>query len=57
MLLAVLAVLAAAGPAPFTLERVMSAPFPSGLVAAQGDPRVAWVMNARGARNVWVAEG
>lgn len=57
MLLAVLAVLAAAGPAPFTLDQVISAPFPSGLVAAQGHPRVAWVMNARGARNVWVAEG
>jgi dipeptidyl aminopeptidase/acylaminoacyl peptidase len=57
MLLAVLAALAAAAPAPFTLDQVMSAPFPSGLVAAQGQPKVAWVMNARGARNVWVAEG
>ena len=57
MLLAVLAVLAAAGPAPFTLDQVMSAPFPTGLVAAHGRPRVAWVMNARGERNVWVAEG
>jgi Tol biopolymer transport system component len=57
MLLAVLAVLAAAGPAPFTLDQVMSAPFPTGLVAAQGHARVAWVMNARGTRNVWVAEG
>ena len=56
MLFAVLAVLAAAGPAPFTLDQVMSAPFPTGLVAAQRTPRVAWVMNARGARNVWVAE-
>ena len=57
MLVAILAVLAAAGPAPFTLDQVMSAPFPTGLVAAQGHARVAWVMNARGARNVWVAEG
>lgn len=52
-----LALLAATGPAPFTLEQVMSAPFPTGLVAAAGHPGVAWVMNARGARNVWVAEG
>ena len=48
MLLAVLAALAAAGPAPFTLDQVMSAPFPTDLVAAPGHPRVAWVMNARG---------
>ncbi|HEX9190430.1 MAG TPA: S9 family peptidase, partial [Vicinamibacteria bacterium] len=57
MLLAVLAALAAAGPAPFTLDQVMSAPFPTELVAAPAHPRVAWVMNARGSRNVWVAEG
>ena len=57
MLFAVLAVLAAAGPAPFTLDQVMSAAFPTSLVAAKGHPCVAWVMNARGARNVWVAEG
>ena len=57
MLFAVLAVLATAAPAPFTLDQVMSAPFPTGLVAARGQARVAWVMNARGVRNVWVAEG
>jgi dipeptidyl aminopeptidase/acylaminoacyl peptidase len=56
MLVALLAALAAAGPAPFTLEQVLSSPFPSGLVAARGQARVAWVMNAKGARNVWVAE-
>ena len=57
MLLTVLAVLAAAGPASFTLDQVMSAPFPTGLVAAHEHPKLAWVMNARGARNLWVAEG
>ena len=57
MLLAILTALAAAGPAPFTLDQVMSAPFPTDLVAAHGHPRVAWVMNAKGSRNVWVAEG
>src|SRR5262247_3897929 len=46
----------AAAPA-FTIEQVVSAPFPSNLVAAPGAPKVAWVMNARGVRNVWVAEG
>ncbi len=39
---------------PFMLEQVMSSPFPSGLVAAKGG--FAWVSNARGARNIWVAE-
>ena len=41
----------------FTLEQVLSSPFPSGLVAASNAPRVAWVFNAKGARNVWVADG
>jgi len=41
---------------PFTLEEVMSAPFPSGLVAAPAGGKVAWVANARGVRNIWVAE-
>src|SRR3974377_860236 len=41
----------------FTLEQVLSAPFPSGLTAAAHGGRVAWVFNAKGVRNVWVAEG
>lgn len=39
----------------FTLEQVMSAPFPSNLVAAPVGGAVAWVQIAKGARNVWVA--
>ena len=46
----------AAAPSPFSLEQVLSAPFPSGLVAARGRGKVAWIFNARGVRNVWVAE-
>ena len=34
----------------------MSAPFPSGLVAAPNGGRLAWVQNDRGMRNIWVAE-
>ncbi|MDQ2871168.1 MAG: prolyl oligopeptidase family serine peptidase [Acidobacteriota bacterium] len=45
-----------ASAAPFTLEQVMSAPFPSELVAAPAGGAVAWVFDARGARNVWVAQ-
>ena len=41
----------------FTLAQVMSSPFPSGLVAALHADRVAWAFNARGVRNVWVADG
>jgi dipeptidyl aminopeptidase/acylaminoacyl peptidase len=46
---------ALAAQAPFTLEQVLSAPFPTSLVGASTGA-VAWVFNARGARNVWVAE-
>lgn len=40
----------------FTLEQVLSAPFPSGLVAAKSVPRIAWVFNEQGKRNIYVAE-
>jgi dipeptidyl aminopeptidase/acylaminoacyl peptidase len=40
----------------FTIEQVLSAPFPSGLVAAEQGGRVAWVFDKDGSRNVWVAE-
>jgi dipeptidyl aminopeptidase/acylaminoacyl peptidase len=40
----------------FTLEQVMSAPFPSEpIVTKQGD-RIAWVFDERGRRNVWIAD-
>src|SRR5205807_6935695 len=51
----------AAQQASFTLDQVMSPPFPDELVAAPavagggGGGAVAWVFNARGTRNVWVA--
>src|SRR5262245_57787739 len=41
----------------FTLEQVLSSPFPSDLVAAPAGERIAWVFDAQGKRNVWVAEG
>jgi dipeptidyl aminopeptidase/acylaminoacyl peptidase len=46
----------AAPPARFTLEQVMSAPFPSQLTAAPKGGAVAWVLNEHGARNVWIAD-
>jgi len=41
---------------PFTLDQVLSAAFPSELTTAPADGRFAWVENARGVRNIWVAE-
>jgi dipeptidyl aminopeptidase/acylaminoacyl peptidase len=41
---------------PFSLEQVTSAPFPSELTAAPSKGRLAWVFNAQGRRNLWVAE-
>ena len=40
----------------FTLEQVLSSPFPNNLVAAEHAGRIAWVFNAKGVRNVWVAD-
>lgn len=42
---------------PFTLKQALSSPFPSGLVASPQGDRVAWVFNAEGKRNIWIAEG
>ena len=41
---------------PFSLEQILSAPFPSDLTAAKGSSRVAWVFDQQGRRNVWVTE-
>lgn len=41
---------------PFTLEQVMSAPFPSDLTAAKNSNRVAWTFDQQGKRNIWAAE-
>jgi dipeptidyl aminopeptidase/acylaminoacyl peptidase len=54
-LIVITACACAAAPGRFTLEQVMSAPFPSDLKAGPGG-RAAWVLDARGIRNVWVAE-
>ena len=54
--LALYAALAAAHPAAFTIDQVLQAPFPSSLVAAPRGKAVAWVLDARGSRNIWVAE-
>lgn len=40
----------------FTLEQVLSYPFPLDLTAARHGNRIAWVIDQNGVRNVWVAE-
>jgi dipeptidyl aminopeptidase/acylaminoacyl peptidase len=40
----------------FTLEQVMSSPFPTGLTAAATANRIAWVFDSKGERNVWIAD-
>src|ERR1700687_3787362 len=41
----------------FTLEQVMSAPFPANLTASKTGGRVTWTLDQEGRRNIWVAEG
>lgn len=39
----------------FTIEQILSSPFPSDLVAAPNHGKLAWAQNAEGRRNIWVA--
>jgi dipeptidyl aminopeptidase/acylaminoacyl peptidase len=39
-----------------TLEGLLSAPFPEELLASPAGAKLAWIADAQGARNVWVAE-
>ncbi len=41
----------------FTIEQALSAPYPLGLTAAEAAPRVAWIFNNKGERNIWIADG
>ena len=40
----------------FSVEQVMSSPFPEGLTTAAHAPRIAWAFDAKGVRNVWIAD-
>jgi dipeptidyl aminopeptidase/acylaminoacyl peptidase len=55
--IAILSLLAAARAhaAGFTIEQVLSAPFSSGIVVAPAGREFAWVSDAAGRRNVWLA--
>jgi len=47
---------AAAPQSGFTLEQVLSYPFPLDLTSSQHSDRIAWVIDQNGVRNVWVAK-
>lgn len=40
----------------FSIEQVLSSPFPSDLIASKSGDKLAWVFDHRGKRNIWVAE-
>lgn len=40
----------------FSLEQVMSSPFPSDLTISKRGDRIAWAFDAEGKRNIWIAE-
>src|SRR5712664_3019562 len=40
----------------FTLEQVMSSPFPSELTVSKRGDKIAWAFDAEGKRNLWIAE-
>ena len=41
---------------PFTLEQILSSPFPSELIASPSGARLAWASDSNGVRNLWIAE-
>jgi hypothetical protein len=41
----------------FTLEQILSYPFPDNLVASPKGSTIAWTFNERSARNIYIAEG
>ncbi len=46
-----------AADAGFTLEQALSYPYALGMAAAEHADTIAWVVNQRGVRNIWVASG
>src|SRR6266853_4854566 len=56
LLILLLAASSTAQKSAFTLEQVMSAPFPTALTSADKANRIAWVFDSKGERNVWVAD-
>ena len=56
-IVAATAMASAQSPASFTLEQILSYPFPDNLVASPVGSTIAWTFNERGVRNVYAADG
>jgi len=56
LLLCATAVFATAAPGAFSIEQVLSSPFPTNLVSSEASGRVAWIFSTKGEHNVWVAD-
>jgi dipeptidyl aminopeptidase/acylaminoacyl peptidase len=56
LLILVFAAFSVAQKSAFTVEQVMSSPFPTALTSAAKANRIAWVFDSRGERNIWVAD-
>ena len=56
-LLGIVPGLSLAHAAPFTIEDLMQAPYPSSLIASAKGDAVAWVFDTKGCRNIFVAQG
>lgn len=41
---------------PFSLQQILSSPFPTNLVSSRQSGRIAWVFSQRGEHNIWVAD-
>ncbi len=55
LLFAAMALAQTPAPKSLTIEQLMGAPFPSSLVASPTGGHIAWVQNAAGVRNIWIA--
>src|SRR3569623_2539089 len=47
---------ALADPAPFTIEQILDAPYPTSLAASPRGGQAAWVFTIKGVRNVWIGD-
>ena len=57
LLISVLSVCCCLGDSPhFSVEQVLSSPFPSNLTASPKGDAIAWVITAKGVRNIWTAK-
>ena len=47
----------AQAPTPFALDEILAYPFPENLTASSTGAAIAWTLNERGVRNIYLADG